>query len=130
MSLLALYGTLMRSAGDTLEQLRVSSGLRLVGPCRIAGQLLHLGDYPGLVAGPGDVHGELWQILDPDIFDTLDAFEDCAPTPPAPAEYRRERTRLLEPQREAWVYRFLNPAGETFPSIDGGNWLHAVRASA
>jgi gamma-glutamylcyclotransferase (GGCT)/AIG2-like uncharacterized protein YtfP len=109
--LLAVYGTLM--AGQAYQgRPEVDEILAPIGPCRIPGVLHCVGDYPCLVEGPGEVAGELYEILDPAALATLDAYEDD--------EYERRRVRLVEPEREAWVYVWVaEPPGEP---IDAGDW--------
>ncbi|HXR29137.1 MAG TPA: gamma-glutamylcyclotransferase family protein [Solirubrobacteraceae bacterium] len=125
---LAFYGTLM-SGFDTLDELGVRAKLRLLGPCRIAGRLFDLGEWPTLVRGGGVAHGELFEILDASVFATLDPFEDYRPGDPARSSYLRVRVALLAPAVEAWVY----VASETPPSareITSGSWQTGWAASA
>jgi gamma-glutamylcyclotransferase (GGCT)/AIG2-like uncharacterized protein YtfP len=110
--LLAVYGTLMTGV-DYEGRPALDDALRSRGPCRIPGVLHCVADYPCLVDGPGEVAGELYEVLDPAIWPALDAYED--------AEYERRRVRLLAPELEAWVYVWIaEPPGEP---IDGGDWL-------
>jgi gamma-glutamylcyclotransferase (GGCT)/AIG2-like uncharacterized protein YtfP len=80
---LVVYGSLMRDLAaasatpelDLLDRLGVGSGLRRVGPCRVAGALFDLGPYPALRREPGDggeVCGELHAILDPTVLEVLE----------------------------------------------------------
>jgi gamma-glutamylcyclotransferase (GGCT)/AIG2-like uncharacterized protein YtfP len=41
----------------------------------VAGTLLHLGKFPGLVAGRGRVRGEVWRLEAPEVLRTLDEYE-------------------------------------------------------
>jgi gamma-glutamylcyclotransferase (GGCT)/AIG2-like uncharacterized protein YtfP len=99
----AFYGTLM-SAFDTLERLGARERLRLLGPCRIAGRLFDLGEWPTLVLGAGIAHGELFEVLDPSVFEVLDPFENYDPGDQGRSSYLRVRRRLIRPDLEAWVY--------------------------
>jgi gamma-glutamylcyclotransferase (GGCT)/AIG2-like uncharacterized protein YtfP len=70
----------------------------------VAGTLLHLGKFPGLVSGRGRVHGEVWRIDLPEVLQTLDQyegynFERCT-TVATLASGRRVR---------ALVYRYRGP---------------------
>lgn len=119
--LLALYGSLMRSVGPRLRELGLEGRMQWLGPCRLRGSLLHLGDYPGLVAGSGMVHGELWRLLDAGVLKVLDAYEDCVPPPPAQPEYQRRRVQLVEPERDAWVYQYVRAPCKA-PTVASGDW--------
>ncbi len=111
--LLAVYGTLM--AGLALpHQPEVEHALEPVGPCRIPGNLHDMGvGYPALTEGEGSVAGELFEVVDPAVFEALDVFE--------PPPYERRSVRLLEPDIDAWVYVY---AGEPPPDslIDEADW--------
>ena len=118
--LLAVYGTLM--TGQAYEgRPDVERLLRSLGPCRIPGTLFSTGDYPWLVQGDGEVHGELYEVLEADTFAILDAYEgEGRHTAHGAGTYERRRVRLLEPDVEAWVYVWAGePLGEP---IDEGDW--------
>ena len=112
----AVYGTLMRGfalAGTPPRLVQLASLLRDRGPCVIAGQLVDLGDYPGLVPGAGRVAGELYELLDPAALRELDAYEG--------SQYARRIVRLLEPDAEAWTYMYTGSLhGRRV--IAGGSW--------
>ena len=118
--LLAVYGTLMcgqaYAGRPDVERL-----MRPVGPCRIRGMLYSEGDYPWLVAAEGEVAGELYEVADPATLRLLDAYEnEGRHTEDGAGRYQRVRTRLLEPDVEAWVYVWDGPPrGE---AIDDGDW--------
>ena len=123
---LVFYGTLM-SAFDTLDELGVREQLRLVGACTLAGRLYDMGEWPSLALGGGIVHGEVFEVLDARVFETLDPFEECYPGDPVRSRYRREIVALLEPA--------LRP-GSTSPTstlpaaglIASGSWYeHTAR---
>ncbi len=119
-SRLALYGTLM-SAFGTLEELGVRSRLRLLGPCSVAGRLYDLGEWPTLVLGGGIAHGELFEVLDESVFDTLDPFEEYDPRDRVRSSYLRLRAELLQPAGEAWVYVANHPVSSEH-EIACGSW--------
>lgn len=112
--LLAVYGTLMTGLALPQQPEGVEAALRLRGACRIPGRLydLRLG-YPALTAEEGSVTGELYEVLDPAVLATLDAYE--------PPPYERRRVRLLEPDVDAWVYVYAGklPADD---AIDEADW--------
>ena len=122
--LLAVYGTLM-SGQDYEGRPDVERLMESRGPCRIPGRLFSEGDYPWLVAGEGEVAGELFAVRDPSTFDLLDAYEnEGRHAVQGAGRYERRRTRLLEPDVEAWVYVWEGPSrGEPLDSGDWRTWL-------
>lgn len=74
--LIALYGSLQRGQPPH-QTLGVDRLLRYAGPCTLAGALYDFGDWPGLVAGPGTVAAELYEIAADDALARLDAYEAC-----------------------------------------------------
>lgn len=122
--LLAVYGTLM-SGQDYEGRPPVEELLRSLGPCRIPGRLFSEGDYPWLVAGEGEVAGELFAVPDPATFALLDDYEDEGRhVLHGEGRYVRRLTRLLEPDVEAWVYVWEGPSrGEPLGSGDWVTWL-------
>jgi len=121
--LLAVYGTLRRGGGG-----RAAAGLEVgdvtdLGPCRLPGVLIHLGAYPGLVDGDGEVVGELLRCAGAAVLARLDAFEGFDPALPFAPLFVRRRCTLLQPHGvAAWVYRFAGDAA-SFPPLPGGDWL-------
>lgn len=103
----------MRGCGGD-RRAGVAGALRHEGPCRIPGRLWDLGEYPGLVAGGGEVRGELFEADGPTL-ETLDAFEQEG------SLYVRRQIRLIEPNIEAWVY-FYNQTLDHAQPIAGGCW--------
>jgi gamma-glutamylcyclotransferase (GGCT)/AIG2-like uncharacterized protein YtfP len=117
---LATYGTLM-SGYPTQRELGVDGLLDCIGPCILRGDLFDLGEYPGLATGSGEVHGELYRVLDARVFETLDPFELYDPANPEASFYQRTRARLVEPDWDAWVY-ILSARPEANPHIISGRW--------
>ena len=112
--LLAVYGTLMTGLALPQQPAGIEEALRLRGGCRIPGQLHDMGvGYPALTTGEGTVSGELYEIVEPGVLETLDAYE--------PPPYVRRLVRLLEPDVDAWVYVY---EGEPPPDslIDEADW--------
>ena len=121
--LLFVYGTLRPSLAAG-EPVRLVHDLDLVSPATTSGVLLDLGDYPGLVAGDGIVHGDLLRITDPARLAALDAYEACGGPDPL---FQRERTIVRLPDgttTEAWVYRYARPPRGAV--IAGGNYAAHV----
>ena len=70
-----VYGTLKR--GHLREPLMRDDTLCSVNEASVAGRLLDLGEYPGLIRGEGRVHGEVWRYRSlKRLFATLDSVED------------------------------------------------------
>lgn len=116
----AFYGSLMRGLGG-VEEMGIARGLRFVSECKISGQLLDLGDYPGLLCGPGRVVGELFEVLQPETLAALDHFEGFDAARPESSLYLRETTQLISPQRLASVYRY-NQTSEGYEKVRTGDW--------
>lgn len=75
-----------------------------IGEGTVAGTLLSLGDYPGLIAGKGRVQGELWRVSAPEVLRTLDEYEGY--------NFRRSTTVVTLARgrrRRALVYRYRGP---------------------
>lgn len=128
---LFVYGTLMTAARGRLgavQRARLSLKGTSLGAATIAGRLINLGAYPGLLepAGPDDVvHGELFRLDRPDeVISWLDSYEGI-PEEPTPQD---EYVRVLVPARlvsgeevAAWVYRYRGTSRD-FPIIASGRW--------
>jgi gamma-glutamylcyclotransferase (GGCT)/AIG2-like uncharacterized protein YtfP len=123
--LLFVYGTLRPTlAAD--GPARLVEDLEVVGPASVPGVLLDLGDYPGLIAGAGIVHGELLRVVDPARLAALDAYEECGGPKPL---FRRERMvarRVDGTTVDAWAYRYARPPRGAV--IAGGDYAaHVAR---
>jgi gamma-glutamylcyclotransferase (GGCT)/AIG2-like uncharacterized protein YtfP len=128
---LFVYGTLMtRARGMLGASQRARLGLKgtSLGDATIAGRLVNLGTYPGLLepAAAGDVvHGELFRLDRPDeVISWLDSYESVSPEPTPDDEY----VRVLTPARlatgeevMAWVYRYRHTTSD-YPAIPSGRW--------
>ena len=117
---IALYGSLMDCVGG-LQTAEFSGLLSFAGQCRIRGQLVDLGDYPGLVFGPGTVEGELYEVQDDSVFKRLDKFERYDPNDLEGSLYVRRCIRLAEPDLDAWVYVY-NQDADGKPLVANGSW--------
>jgi gamma-glutamylcyclotransferase (GGCT)/AIG2-like uncharacterized protein YtfP len=108
---LFLYGTLMR--GEPAHPL-LAGRTTFVGAATVAGALVALGRFPGLVAGRGRVHGEVLRLDTPEVLPTLDEYEGY--------NFRRcAATATLEsgPRVRVWLYRYRGPRGTVIPD---GDW--------
>lgn len=121
------YGTLRPSLA-TGTAARLIAGLEILGPAVVCGRLFDLGPYPGLIAGPGRVLGDLLRVADGPRLVALDAFEGCGGSNPL---YQREAWRATRPDGSevgAWVYVYAR-AVTGARAIESGDYrLHLGRA--
>lgn len=87
---LFIYGTLM--PGLRLEA--QMHGARFVGPAHIAGRLIDVGRYPGLLQGDGQVTGEVYEVDDAHLA-RLDGVEGVVPGDRVASQYWREVVTVL-----------------------------------
>jgi gamma-glutamylcyclotransferase (GGCT)/AIG2-like uncharacterized protein YtfP len=101
----------------------LSGRARFVDEAHVAGTLLDLGRFPGVIAGRGRVRGELWELDPaPEVLRTLDDYEGynflrCTTTATL-ASGRRVR---------AWMYRYR---GTKRTVISEGDWRRHHGADA
>jgi gamma-glutamylcyclotransferase (GGCT)/AIG2-like uncharacterized protein YtfP len=92
----------------------LARGATFLGTGSIAGRLLNLGHYPGLIRGAGRVKGELYRLDDPELLPVLDREEGYnfvrSITIVTLARGRRAR---------AWVYRYRGPRERAVPVPHG-----------
>jgi gamma-glutamylcyclotransferase (GGCT)/AIG2-like uncharacterized protein YtfP len=118
---IAVYG-LLRAGESGFARFGLANAFRPRGPCVIPGELWDLGRFPGLVAGAGEVVGELFELVDASVMPRLDAFEDYWPDDPDRSRYDRVKLQLAEPDRQAWVYVWrLGLQAAT--RIESGDWF-------
>jgi gamma-glutamylcyclotransferase (GGCT)/AIG2-like uncharacterized protein YtfP len=87
-----------------------------VAEAHVAGTLLALGRYPGLVAGPGRVRGEVWRLEALEVLPTLDEYEGYN------FERRTAIATLASGRRvRAQVYRYRGPRTQQ-AVIPEGDW--------
>jgi gamma-glutamylcyclotransferase (GGCT)/AIG2-like uncharacterized protein YtfP len=100
--LLFVYGTLRPGLPGPAGHL--VDGLERAGAATVRGLLFDLGEYPGMVAGAGLVHGELLRVGDPGRLAALDDYEGCGG--PRPLFRRQLTTARRETGEEvaAWAY--------------------------
>ncbi|XBQ16308.1 MAG: gamma-glutamylcyclotransferase family protein [Oceanicaulis sp.] len=119
--LFAFYG-LLRAGERGFAQFGLADAFLDRGPCVISGELWDLGAYPGLVARPGQVIGELFELVDASVLADLDAFEDYWPGEPERSRYERVKVQLIAPDAEAWVYVWRLGLDEA-RHIESGDWF-------
>ena len=117
----AVYG-LLRAGESGFAQFGLEHAFAPLGPCVLPGQLYDLGAYPGLVDAPGEVIGELFEVRDASVMPKVDAFEDYWPEDRARSRYERRKVRLIEPDRDAWVYVWVLGV-EDARLIQSGDWF-------
>ncbi|HBH01244.1 MAG TPA: gamma-glutamylcyclotransferase [Candidatus Rokubacteria bacterium] len=94
-----------------------------LGEARAAGRLLDLGRYPGRVAGPGRVRGEVYRLDDPQLLPVLDREEGYN------FVRRRALVTLADGRRaRAWIYDYRGPRERAVP-IPHGDYRRARPAS-
>jgi len=129
--LVALYGTLRRGEPG-YRSLGLAEKLRFVSGCRIRGEIVDLGAYPGLIEGDGVVVGELNEIALEATLAELDAFEEFDAERPGDSLFVRRRVMLLRPEAGAFVYCLntaLKPV-DPLRIIPSGDWMdRAARAA-
>ena len=123
------YGTLMHNYGN-VEGLGAADMVEFVSECKVPGQLIDLGDWPGAIQHQGIFDGELWRVLDYRVFKLLDPFERYDPRKPDESYYQRRTVRLTSPDNvDAWIYYLReNPKPELERMvIESDNWEDYVR---
>lgn len=131
---LFVYGTLRRDAkhpiADCLKQ-----QAKFIGSASYQGKLYKVADYPAVVASsnPADkVYGEVYQLLNADLWSTLDDYEECSPSFPPPTEYRRLLQTVYLANGEAisaWLYRYNRPVSN-LEMIKSGDFLGQTLSSS
>jgi gamma-glutamylcyclotransferase (GGCT)/AIG2-like uncharacterized protein YtfP len=117
-----LYGTLRRGASNAHRM----DGARFVAEGSVAGRLIKVDWYPGLVldAEAGPARGEVWEVS-PELLAELDRYEGCDPESGIGADYRRVMASVRLDDggtSDAWVWDWTGPA-DGFPVIESGDWL-------
>jgi gamma-glutamylcyclotransferase (GGCT)/AIG2-like uncharacterized protein YtfP len=117
-----VYGTLRRGASNHFRM----NGARFLGEGRVAGWLLRIDWYPGLLLehGTGEVVGEVFEVS-PETLRELDAFESLVPGTLEGPEYRRVVTRVSMADGaaiDAWVWEWRG-AVDPARRIANGDWL-------
>jgi gamma-glutamylcyclotransferase (GGCT)/AIG2-like uncharacterized protein YtfP len=92
----------------------LAAGATFVDEGQVRGHLLSLGRYPGLVAGAGQVRGEVYRVDDPELLPVLDREEGYN------FERRRTPVTLAAGRRaRAWVYWYRGPQQHAVSIPDG-----------
>ena len=119
-----IYGTLMPGLRLEAEML----GARFVGPAHIAGRLIDVGHYPGLLQGDGQVTGEVYEVDDAHLT-RLDGVEGVVPGDRDASQYWREEVTVLSGPlqgQRAQTYLYNRPADGCVP-IPHGDYRRYIR---
>jgi gamma-glutamylcyclotransferase (GGCT)/AIG2-like uncharacterized protein YtfP len=111
-NLLFVYGTL-RSEFDNRYARLLRKRASLVGRATAPGSIYRIRHYPGFRTEPaGEVQGELYELRDAAILETLDNYEG--------SEF--ERVKIVVNGAVAWIYQFKE---EPSPGsrIDSGDFV-------
>ena len=92
----------------------LGAGSRFVALGHVRGALLDLGRYPGLVDGRGVVHGEVYELREPELLQAIDRAEGYNFA-------RRSRLVTLADgrRRRAWLYEYRGPRHGAAPIPEG-----------
>ena len=123
---LFIYGTLMPGLRLEAEM----HGARFVGPAHIAGRLIDVGLYPGLLQGDGQVTGEVYEVDDAHLA-RLDGVEGVVPGDRAESHYWREDVTVLSgplqgQQVQTYLYNRPVEGCTPIPHGDYRRYIHEV----
>jgi gamma-glutamylcyclotransferase (GGCT)/AIG2-like uncharacterized protein YtfP len=111
---LFVYGTLHPDRAP--EEIRAAvAHFHLIGQGTVTGQLLNLGEYPGVITtgAQNPIPGTIFAVPgDPTIWHALDTYEGFDPDNLAASLFRREQiTVTMEDgtQRQCWIYLYNHP---------------------
>ena len=114
---LFIYGTLMPGLRLQAEM----HGAESLGPAKVPGRLVDVGQYPGLVHGEGEVVGEVYRVSGTQLA-RLDAVEDMVRGDRTASQYWRELLPVLEGPcagQQVWVYVYNRPVTGLAPIPHG-----------
>lgn len=128
---LFVYGTL-RQGSPHPKAAWLAERAAYEGRATLAGRLLHLGAYPGLLPATDptqQVQGDLY-FLDgqTDLLEDLDRYEGCHADDPEPHEYCRIVCTASDEDGVrvwCWTYLYQLDAGESSVLVNG-DWLSAL----
>ena len=123
---LFIYGTLMPGLRLEAEM----HGARRLGPAQVPGRLVDVGRYPGLLAGAGQVAGEVYEVDDAQLA-RLDEVEDMVSGDRAASQYWREEVTVsggpLQGLRvQTYVYNRPTEACVPIPHGDYRRYIREV----
>ncbi len=122
--LVFVYGTLRRGGSNAFRM----DGAEFVADAEVAGKLVAITWYPGLVPGKADqwVKGEVYYVS-PDHLRALDEYEGLAAGEVEGSEYCRTRMKAYpigsqNAWGEAWVWQWLGEVDEK-RVVESGDWM-------
>jgi gamma-glutamylcyclotransferase (GGCT)/AIG2-like uncharacterized protein YtfP len=100
-------GARLRAAGHVLGEGHIQARLYIIDDPDAPGQNFYPGAVPS--ADPADrVHGTLYEVTDPSVFEAFDVFEACAPGCTQPFEFLRRPVEVtLGDGSRAWATSYL-----------------------
>ena len=120
--LIFVYGALRKGASNDWRM----KGAQWLGPAEVAGTLVKIDWYPGLVLGGGSVVlGEVYEV-GPELMNELDEFEGIGLEDERNGEYHRVKAEVSfegEPLN-VWIYEWLKGV-EGYSVVESGDWLDA-----
>lgn len=104
---------------------RLERNARKIGDGVVRGKLYHLGGFPGLIRGEGEVHGEVYEV-NPETVAVLDAYEGYTSAAPDKSLYVRDKTTVKMADgnvvRKVHVYYYNRPISPDRVEIATGKW--------
>ena len=119
-----IYGTLLPGLRLAAEM----HGAQFVGPALIAGRLIDVGRYPGLLQGDGQVTGEVYEVDDAHLA-RLDGVEGVVPADRAESHYWREVVTVVGGPlqgQSVQTYVYNHPVDDCTP-IPHGDYRRYIR---
>lgn len=123
-----VYGTLRRGGSNAFRM----DGAEFVGAGEVAGELVAISWYPGLVPGRAGrwVTGDVFEVSEEHLR-KLDEYEGLAAGEVEGSEYRRVRMTvyaagLQTPLGDAWVWQWIGPVDKN-RIIRSGDWMDVDR---
>ena len=99
----------------------MQDGCTFVCEGTVQGNLYHISDYPGLVAGSGTVQGELYRASDMfQIIQRLDWIEGAGGSNPSLTEQSKRSQPIKE--RFGLTPTTMQKPTDSFEQIDSGDW--------
>jgi gamma-glutamylcyclotransferase (GGCT)/AIG2-like uncharacterized protein YtfP len=126
---LFVYGTLMSASHNPIARY-LKENAKLLGVGRWPGELFLIKHYPGAIKSEKQnawVYGEVFELRDPVVLDTLDRYEECTDEFSKPHEYIRQlETIFLDSQPlSSWMYIYNHATNDLKP-IHSGRFINAA----
>ncbi len=119
---IAFYGTLMQDYHTSIRE-HLQGKLLPHGKCLIPGNIYDMGRYPALKLDGArrSVHGELYEIVDPEPLALLDEYEAKDNDDASLPGFTRRLVQLDFPRQLVWVYEYDGPV-EPGQLVSSENW--------